>query len=133
MTIGPNPIFTERTVTSFDRAVAPSIPGNRGPLRHEQGIATDTDVPNDFVRGAYMDTRALPGTINRVDPTSYHKSAADTMHERAHLGSAAWVDAPQVLSDFADGAGVGQAPPSFESIMNPGTIQARRVMNLVTD
>lgn len=133
MTIAPNPLFTERTVTSFDRSMAPAIPGNRGDLRHEAGIASDTDVPSDFVRGAYMDTAALPGTINRVNPESYHKSAAETMKERAHLGSAAWEQAPQVLSDFVDGAGVGQAPPSFERIMNNGGPQWRRAISVITD
>lgn len=133
MGIAPNPLFTERTVTSFDRKVARNPPGNRGPLHHEEGIGTDTDVPSDFVRGAFVDTAALPGTINRVNPMSYHKSAAETMSERAHLGSAAWVEAPTVLSDFVQGAGAGQTPPQFERVMNPGTIQARRPINLVTD
>lgn len=133
MTIGPNPVFTERTVTSYDRSVAPSIPGNRGSLLHQEGIATDTDVPSDFVRGAYYDTAALPGTINRVNPESYHKSAADTMHERAHLGSAAWAESPTVLSDFVDGAGAGQSPPQWERVMNSGNVIARRPITLVTD
>ena len=29
----------------------------RGPLRFEEGVATDTDIPNDFGVGAYGDTR----------------------------------------------------------------------------
>ena len=29
----------------------------RGPLRFEEGVATDTDIPNDFGLGAYGDTQ----------------------------------------------------------------------------
>ena len=43
----------------------------RGPLRFEEGVATDTDIPNDFGLGAYGDTqgdaRGRPYT-NRQGP-----------------------------------------------------------------
>lgn len=133
MTIAPNPLFPERRGQSYERDVAPNIPGNRGPLRHEEGIATDTDVPNDFVRGAYGDTASAAGRLNRINPASIHKDAAETMRERAHLGSAAWVEAPTVLSDFAQGAGAGQRPPQFERVVNSGAPVVRRAQTIVLD
>ena len=56
MNVSPAPMFQEREPAMFERTMAPSIPMNKGPLRFEEGIATDTDVPNDFSRGAYFDT-----------------------------------------------------------------------------
>jgi hypothetical protein len=37
-----------------------------------------------------------------------------TMRERAHVGSATWIEAPTMLQDFVIGASVGQLPPQFE-------------------
>ncbi len=31
--------------TQFERTMGPDIAGNKGPLRFEEGVATDTDVP----------------------------------------------------------------------------------------
>ena len=56
MTVAPQNPYPEQQQGVFERTMAPSIPGNRGPLRFQEGIQTDTDVPNDFVRGAYGDT-----------------------------------------------------------------------------
>ena len=82
----------------------------RGPLRFEEGVATDTDIPNDFGLGAYGDTQgdARGRTyVNRKDP-------GETMRERAHVGSASWIEAPTMLSDFVIGASAGQNGPEFE-------------------
>lgn len=133
MTIAPNPLYPERAAQSYDRLMAPSIPGNRGSLRHEEGVATDTDVPSDFARGAFYDTTFAPGRLNHNNPDMVYKHADETMRERAHVGSASWVEAPTVLSDFVQGASSGQTMPQFERVMNPGTIQARRSQTLVTD
>ena len=46
MAIAPDPKFPERPGNVYDRKVSPATPGQRGPLRFEEGIATDTDVPN---------------------------------------------------------------------------------------
>lgn len=132
MTIAPNPLYPERSAQSYDRTMGPSIPGNQGPLRHEEGIATDTDVPNDFAHGAYADTTFQPGRINHNNVQMQYKPAADTMRERAHLGSSSWVEAPTVLSDFVAGASSGQVV-EFEQVNNPGTIQARRAQTVVFD
>lgn len=82
----------------------------RGPLRFEEGVATDTDVPNDFGQGAYGD----PGGDGRGRPFTCVKDPAQTMQERAHVGSATWIEAPTMLSDFVIGASVGQSLPQFE-------------------
>lgn len=81
----------------------------RGPLRFEEGVATDTDIPNDFGRGAYGDT----GGDGRGRPFTNYKGADETMRERAHVGSATWIEAPTMLSDFVIGAS-GQDRPQFE-------------------
>ena len=52
MAIAPDPKFPERPGNVYDRKVSPATPGQRGPLRFEEGIATDTDVPNEFTKGA---------------------------------------------------------------------------------
>lgn len=74
----------------------------RGPLRFEEGIATDTDVPNDFIVGVRQGLDPAPGRPNH-NANVYEKPAAEVMRERAHLGSAAWVEAPSFLGSFAEG------------------------------
>lgn len=78
----------ETDVASNDR--------RRGPLRFEEGIATDTDVPNEFRRGAYADTASGPVTVV--------KGAGETMRERVHVGSSTWIEAPALLGEFVHGA-----------------------------
>ena len=82
----------------------------RGPLRFEEGVATDTDIPNDFGQGAYGDT----GGDARERPFTVYKDPGETMRERAHVGSASWIEAPTMLNDFMIGASIGQGPPQFE-------------------
>lgn len=82
----------------------------RGPLRFEEGVATDTDIPTDFGQGAYGDT----GGDGRGRPFTAVKDPGQTMRERAHVGSASWIEAPTMLNDFVIGASVGQSPPQFE-------------------
>jgi hypothetical protein len=85
----------------YERKLAPNAPGGRGPLRFEEGIATDTDVPGDFMEGMSDGYATGPGGHNAA---VWYKPAADVMRERAHLGSAAWVEAPSYLGGFAGGA-----------------------------
>jgi hypothetical protein len=132
--IAPNPFYNERDAYNFERypVLGPNSP-IKGPLRFEEGIATDTDVPNDFAVGAFADTGHNPTRINQNVPTT-RKLPEETMHERAHLGSAAWAEAPAVLSDFVQGAGAGQRPPEWEMITNPLTVrQYRRAATVITD
>lgn len=109
----------------YEVAIAPSIPGNKGPLRFEEGIATDTDVPNEFGRGAYGDS----GGDARGRPFLCVKGPGETMRERAHVGSASWIEAPSVLQEFIQGAMADH--PTFERVqgsearigrMNPTTV-----------
>lgn len=41
----------------------------------------------------------------------FEKPAAETMRERAHLGSANWVDSPGLTAAFARGAADEKTPP----------------------
>ena len=134
MTIAPQNPYAERTGRSYEVKRAASIPGQRGPLRFEEGVATDTDVPQQFARGAYYDTTFAPGRLNHNNAEMQYKHADETMRERAHLGSAAWNESPAVLRDFVQGAGVGQSPPSFEMVMNPlNRRQNRPAITIVRD
>jgi hypothetical protein len=73
----------------------------RGPLRFEEGLATDPSIPGDFITGIRQGYLTGPhGTNQNV----YEKSAVETMQDRAHLGSASWVEAPTYLGAFAGGA-----------------------------
>jgi hypothetical protein len=85
--------------SGYEHAVA-SNPVRRGPLRFEEGVATDTDIPNEFGKGAYGDTQGN----GRGRPMPCVKPPAETMRERAHMGSASWIEAPGELSEFVQGA-----------------------------
>jgi hypothetical protein len=132
VTVAPNPMFPERGEHVFERDFAPSIPGNKGPLRFEEGVATDTDVPHDFAQGAYMDTQPY-GRANHNNPEAFYKHAEDTMRERAHVGSAAWIEAPSVLSDFVQGSMSGDHMPQFEYAFNTGAHMNRPNPTVVND
>ena len=67
-TVAPAPLFPEVAGNIFERTMGPDIPGQRGSLRFEEGVATDTDVPNDFAIGSYVDTSPVPGRPNHNNP-----------------------------------------------------------------
>jgi hypothetical protein len=131
MTIAPNPGFPERAPQAYPRVMGPDVPGNKGPLRFEEGVATDTDVPQDFARGAYFDTTSgsRPG-INQ--PEALYKHAGETMQERAHVGSAAWIEAPSVLSEFVEGAHAGIVV-QYERVFNNGQRTQRQQPTVIQD
>lgn len=119
MGIAPNPGFPEKPEPVYERKMAPSMVGNRGPLRFEEGVATDTDVPNDFQQGMMDGFLSQPGRPNRnvkVDT----KPAQQTMQERAHVGSASWVEAPTYLSEFAHGSFSDYAEIQYEEVIRSG-------------
>ena len=134
-TVAPMNIFPEQNRNVFERSMAPSIPGNRGPLRFEEGIATDTDVPNDFGRGAYFDTAPSRFSPNQActETESVFKRANETMRERAHVGSASWVEAPEVLQEFVQGSMAGDGMPMFDITYNSGYIMKRPSAAAVMD
>jgi len=122
MNVAPAPMFPEKHSPVFERTMAPSIPGNRGPLRFEEGVATDTDVPGDFSRGAYFDSAPNPARPNdaQANAEGQYKRSYETMRERAHVGSASWVEAPEVLGEFVQGSMAGDGMPQFEYSYNSG-------------
>jgi hypothetical protein len=133
MTIAPVPMYPERSPNTFQRQMAPGIPGNRGPLRFQEGVMTDTDVPMDFGIGAYEDTAPSPMRMNHNNPEMFYKYPEETMRERAHMGSATWIEAPALLSDFVGGSMDGDSMPEFTLMMNDGGHQARPNKTVVYD
>lgn len=99
--IAPNAVPPEQANPFYERKMA-SNTARRGPLRFEEGIGTDTSVPNDFIVGVRQGLDPAPGRPNH-NQNVYEKPAAETMQERAHLGSASWVEAPSFLGAFAQG------------------------------
>ena len=132
MTIAPQNPFPERVGNVYERKMAPSVPGNRGPLRFEEGVATDTDVPNDFQVGMMQGLVTAPGRPNH-NQNVYIKSAQETMQQRAHVGSAAWVEGPQFLGEFARGSFSDYAEVTYEEVTRNGGHYLRRNPAVVTD
>lgn len=130
--IAPVSGFPERADQAYQRTVGPSIPGNKGPLRFEEGIATDTDVPTDFGRGAYFDTSQGPRPGHN-NPEMLYKHANETMQERAHVGSASWIEAPSVLGEFVQGSRAGYGDIHYERAFNPGTRIQRQHPAVISD
>ena len=124
MTIAPAPMFPERPGTVYDRKMSAAMPGQRGPLRFEEGIATDTDVPMNFQKGAAQGYLTAPGRMNH-NLNVFEKQPDETMAERAHVGSAAWVEAPTVLQEFASEAFADHGVNVFEEAFRSGGHMAR--------
>ena len=132
MSISPAPRFPEKHNPVYDRKMAGAVPGQRGPLRFEEGIATDTDVPAQFTNGAMQGYMPAPGRANRNAPV-WQKTAEETMRERAHVGSAAWVEAPQNLTDFAAGGFADHGDNRFEEVVRNGARQSAMNPAVVQD
>ncbi len=132
MTIAPSPSFPERPGNVYDRKLTAALPGQRGPLRFEEGIATDTDVPQEFSKGAAQGYIPAAGRPNR-NAAVHTKPAEETMRERAHVGSAAWVEAPNTLQEFAS-AGFGDYGTNvIEEVFRNGAHQQRLNPSVVQD
>lgn len=131
-TIGPAPQFPEDPGTVYERKYAASIPGQRGPLRFEEGVATDTDVPTDFQKGIMQGVMTPPGRPNH-NVNVYEKYPEETMAERAHVGSASWVEAPAYLGEFAQGSFSDYAEVRYEEVIRSGGHQARMNPAVVID
>ena len=131
MTISPAPRFPERAPQVYERKGADNTT-RRGPLRFEEGVATDTDVPNDFQKGMMSGAATAPGRPNRNAPV-WQKSAAETLSERAHVGSAAWIEAPTMLGEFAHGTMNDYSAAKFETVARSGGRQQRQAPTVVND
>jgi len=131
MTLAPNPQFPEKGDNVYEMKAAGNAT-RRGPLRFEEGIATDTDVPNDFQTGIMSGYAAAPGRPNRNAPV-HTKTAAETMSERAHVGSAAWTEAPTFLAEFSHGSFSDYAEQTVEVVARSGGRTQRVAPTVVND
>ena len=131
-TIAPVPMFPETADKIYERKVAAAVPGQRGPLRFEEGVATDTDVPMEFQKGVMQGLIPAAGRPNH-NQNVYEKYPEETMAERAHVGSAAWVEAPAYLQEFAHGSFVDYAEVQYEEVIRSGGIQRRMNPSVVVD
>jgi len=132
MSIAPAPKMPEIPGNTYDRKFASATPGQRGPLRFEEGLATDTDVPAQFTEGAMQGYVPAPGRPNR-NKAVHTKTAEETMRERAHVGSAAWVEAPNTLGEFAKGGFADHGDNKFEEVFRNGSHQQRLNPAVVED
>ena len=67
--------------------------------RYEEGLGFDTNLPVEFLVGLSNGSGGLPNHNANV----FEKYPEETFRERAHVGSAAWVEAPDHLGSFVDG------------------------------
>jgi hypothetical protein len=130
MGLSPAPQFEERAATHFE-SVMTSNPERRGVLRFEEGISTDTDVPREMVKGAMQGYKTPPNRPNH-NMNVYEKPPQETMQERAHLGSAAWPDAPSFLGEFAHGTS-HIAEQKYEAVVRNGHHQQRMAPEVIHD
>src|SRR5690348_14347559 len=119
--LAPAPRFPERDRGAVNyEAKGAANPERRGPLRFEEGIATDTDVPSDFELGAMQGYRTAPGRPNH-NGNVFIKTPAETLKQRAHVGSATWIDSADMLGDFMHGVGVNSnSARRFEEVQRSG-------------
>lgn len=126
--LAPNPQFAEKFSPSYEQKGA-SNPTRRGPLRFEEGIATDTDVPSDFVTGAMSGYTTAPGRPNH-NANVWIKPAGETLRARAHVGSAAWIDAPTHVAEFSGGVDVNANSARRYEQVTRGTGLGQRYMKV---
>lgn len=122
--IAPTPQFPERVGATYERKFSPATPGLRGPLRFEEGVATDTDVPNDFQLGLDQGYDTPAGRPNH-NTNVFEKYPDETMRQRAHVGSAAWVEAPTYVTEFSQGNFGDHSEVVIEEVIRSGARQAR--------
>ena len=114
--------------TGYEYAYAENLT-RRGPLRFEEGVATDTDIPFEFGRGAYRDTEG--DGRGRQTMAGMIKTPMETLREKAHVGSATWIEAPMELSEFVQGAMADH--PTFERVAGSETRILRFNATVVND
>lgn len=112
--LAPTDNFRERANTYYERKEGYNTV-RRGPLRFEEGISTDTDVPNDFQLGVLQGYRTAPGRPNH-NLNVYEKYPEETMKQRAHVGSAAWPESQTFIGEFAHGSYSPYAEVKYEQV-----------------
>jgi hypothetical protein len=130
--IAPVPQFPEKTPVSYERKFSDAQPGLRGPLRFEEGVATDTDVPNDFQLGLNQGYDTPAGRPNH-NVNVMEKYPEETMRARAHVGSAAWVEAPTYVGEFSTGTFSDYAETKIEEVFRSGSRYGRMNPAAVAD
>lgn len=130
--IAPVPSFPERVGTVYERKMSAAQAGLRGPLRFEEGVATDTDVPNDFQLGLNQGYDTPAGRPNH-NINVMEKYPEETMRARAHVGSAAWVEAPTYVAEFSSGSFGDYAEIKIEEVFRSGSRYQRMNPAAVTD
>ena len=132
MTIAPVPNFPEKSPTFFDRKMGESLTGNGGPQLFQEGLASDPDVPYDFVTGIRQGETPAPGRPNR-NANVFIKPPQETMKQRAHAGSASWVEGPTFLREFVQGSFTNYSAPQWELEMGSERRLVRPAPNVVRD
>jgi hypothetical protein len=131
MTISPAPQFPERAPNVYEMKESGNAT-RRGPLRFEEGVATDTDVPNDFQKGMMQGYIPAAGRPNH-NAAVHTKDAAETLAARAHVGSASWVEAPTFLNEFAHGTYSDYSAQVIETVPRSGGRTQRQSATVVND
>lgn len=132
--LAPSPTFAERDRGAVNYEAKTAANGERrGPLRFEEGLATDTDVPSGFQLGAMQGYTTAPGRPNH-NQSVFIKPAAETMAARAHVGSAAWLDSATMTGEFMHGVNVDtNAARRFEEVNRSGGRYERLHSAVITD
>ncbi|WP_019629561.1 hypothetical protein [Actinomadura atramentaria] len=123
--LAPVARFPEKVPTVYERTTAPNRVGGRGPLRFEEGLASDSDIPSDFGVGVMQGYETAPGRSNH-NKNVFTKEPGETMRQRAHVGSAAWPEAPTFLSEFGHGAMNDYAEIKYEQVARSGSHYTRQ-------
>jgi hypothetical protein len=130
--IAPAPSFAERPGTNYERTLNVSNPARQGPVRFQEGLVSDTDVPTEFSKGYQQGVITTPGRPNH-NVNVYEKYPEETMKERAHVGSASWVEAPALLGEFSEGSFADYSAPEFQQMLRSGARQQRANPATVSD
>jgi len=110
--------YPERLSANYESKIGYNA-ARRGPLRFEEGLGTDTDVPNDFQLGIMQGYMTAPGRPNH-NVNVYEKFPEETLRERAHVGSSSWVEAPTFLGEYAHGSYSPNAEVRYEQVDRSG-------------
>ncbi|MFJ4739087.1 hypothetical protein [Streptomyces sp. NPDC088775] len=100
--LAPDPEFQESSDRFYETKHAHNA-SRRGPLRFQEGVASDTDIPSEFGTGIMQGYQTPAGRMNH-NMNVFEKPAEETMRERAHVGSASWPEAPTFIAEMAQGA-----------------------------